>query len=96
MTSQVEAIIHDFENENDLVLDDNVTSPTTDKTFDVDESSPELDAHKSTEFHSTTAKLLYLMKRARPDLETGVSFLMRRVSKSNRHVYLDRCGMQPA
>ena len=30
-----------------------------------------------------TAKLLYLMKRARPDLERTVAFLMQRVSKSN-------------
>ena len=30
-------------------------------------------------FHSTTAKLLYVMKRARP----AVSFLMRRVLKSD-------------
>ena len=29
------------------------------------------------------AKLLYVMKRARPDIETSVSFLMRRVSKSD-------------
>ena len=30
-----------------------------------------------------TAKILYVTKRARPDLETTVSFLMRRVSNSN-------------
>ena len=40
---------------------------------------------KSEIFHSTTAKLLYVMKRARPDIETAISFLMRRVSKSNIH-----------
>ena len=83
MTEQIELIINEFEMENDIGLTDNVTSPATDKTFVVDESLPELDAHKSSEFHSTTAKLLYLMKRARPDLETGVLFLMGRVSKSN-------------
>eukprot|EP00957_Ditylum_brightwellii_P088535 6742987-Ditylum_brightwellii.AAC.1 len=71
MPEQIELIINEFETENDIGLTDNVISPATDKTFVVDESLPELDAHKSSEFHSTTAKLLYLMKRARPDLETG-------------------------
>ena len=42
-----------------------------------------LDDAKSEIFHSVTAKLLYLMKRVRPDIEPAVSFLMRRVSKSN-------------
>ena len=34
-------------------------------------------------FHSITAKLLYIMKRARPDIETTVAYLCTRVSKSN-------------
>jgi len=35
------------------------------------------------DFHSITAALLYLMKRVRPNIETSISFLMRRVSKSD-------------
>ena len=34
-------------------------------------------------FHSVIAKLLYLVKRARPDLETLVSYLTMRVTKSD-------------
>ena len=83
MTKQVDDILHDFEQQNDIELDASVTSPTTNVIFAVDRDIGELDDFKSRQFHSTTAKLLSLMKRVRPDLETSVSQLMRRVSKSN-------------
>ena len=43
----------------------------------------QLNEEKSEIFHSLTAKLLYIMKRARPDIETAISFLSRQVSKSD-------------
>jgi len=46
----------------------------------ISDDAEELDKNKSEGFHSTTAKLLYIMQRARPDIETSVSFLMKRVS----------------
>jgi hypothetical protein len=54
-------------------------SPGTKMTFEVnDKAVPLLEAERK-EFHSTTAKLLYLAKRARPDILTVVSFLCTRV-----------------
>jgi hypothetical protein len=54
-------------------------SPTTNETYNVDEGSKKLcDAEKKW-FYSTTAKLLYLAKRARPDILTAVIFLCMRV-----------------
>jgi hypothetical protein len=54
-------------------------SPTTKETYNVGEGSQKLcDAEKKW-FHSTTAKLLYLAKRARPDILTAVIFLCTRV-----------------
>jgi hypothetical protein len=54
-------------------------SPTTKETYNVDEGLQKLcDAEKKW-FHSTTAKLLYLAKRARPDILTAVIFLCTRV-----------------
>ena len=55
--------------------------------------SKELDEARSEIFHSVTAKLLFVMKRARPDIETAVSYLMTRVSKSNEKDWekLRRC-----
>lgn len=51
--------------------------------FNINENEEQLDSQKSAVFHSVTQKLLYLMKRLRPDIETAVSFLMRRLSKSD-------------
>ena len=42
-----------------------------------------LSEDKSDTFHSIIAKLLWIMKRARPDLETAISYSCTRVSKSN-------------
>ena len=52
------------------------------KLWEVNENSPRLDEKKSEIFHSVTAKLLYITKRARPDIETGVAFMTTRVSRS--------------
>ena len=60
-----------------------VTSPAQNHLFFVDKNAEQLDEKKSEIFHSVTAKLLYLVKRARPDLETLISFLTMRVSKSD-------------
>ena len=59
-----------------------VRSPAQHGLMVVDENSERLDEHRSDVFHSVTQKLLYIMKRARPDLETLLSFLTMRVSKS--------------
>lgn len=49
--------------------------------FDVNDKSPKLDEARSENFHHVVAKLLYLTKRARPDIETAVAFLCTRVTK---------------
>jgi len=82
MEAQIEKAIHDFEESGDRV-DDTVAGPWDGKLNWVKEDAEQLDADRSDIFHSVTAKLLYLQKRARPDIETGISFLMRRVSKSD-------------
>ena len=37
----------------------------------------------SEKFHSITAKLLYIMKRTQPDIETAVTYLCTKVSQSS-------------
>ncbi len=54
-------------------------SPGTKASFTVDEKAALLDERTRKQFHSLTAKLLYLAKRARPDILTVVSFLCTRV-----------------
>jgi len=49
--------------------------PGNKETFMVKEAAEKLDLKKRTLFHSTVAKLLYLSKRARPDIIAVVGFL---------------------
>jgi hypothetical protein len=74
-------------------VDKTVVTPALKNLFDVNESAAQLDDDRSDKFHSVVAKLLFIMKRARPDLETAVSFLMTRVSKSDEDDWrkLKRC-----
>ena len=79
MKEDLEKVIKDFSEE----IHANVSSPANKQLFKVNESAEKLNKEKSDEFHSTTAKLLYYMKRARPDIETAIAFLCTRVSKSD-------------
>ena len=63
-------------------IDIQVSSPANGKLFSVDENAERLVGRKSEVFHSVVAKVLFIMKRARPDMELTNSFLCTRVSKS--------------
>ena len=82
MKESIKKVIEFFE-EYDNNIDPDTITPAAYYSFQVNDDAEELDKEKSEVFHSTTAKLLYIMQRARPDIETAVSFLMKRVSKSN-------------
>ena len=84
MKDQIRKLIEKFEHDSGESVQNSVSTPSAHNLFKVDIMSIELDRKYSEIFHSTTASLLYIMKRARPDIETGVSFLMRRVSKSTK------------
>ena len=58
------------------------TTPANNNLFNVQKDTIELNQEKSDLFHSIVAKLLYICKRARPDVETTVAYLCTRVSKS--------------
>jgi hypothetical protein len=58
-------------------------SPAANNLFTVDEKSERLDDAKAETFHRLTAKLLYLGKRARPDIQPTVSYLTTRVTQPN-------------
>ena len=55
------------------------TTPAADHLFEVDEKQESLSEEQSVFFHHNTAKLLFLSKRARPDIQTAVAFLTTRV-----------------
>jgi hypothetical protein len=57
-------------------------SPATKNMFIVDRNSQLLGEEDRKQFHTKTAKLLYLAKRARPDILTAVSFLCTRAQSA--------------
>ena len=54
-------------------------TPAAQHLFQTNNNSSLLEADEKEFFHTTTAKLLFLSKRARPDLQTAISFLCTRV-----------------
>ncbi|KAG7356172.1 enoyl-CoA hydratase [Nitzschia inconspicua] len=55
------------------------TTPAANHLFDIDDNAEKLDSQQAITFHHLVAKLLYLCKRARPDLQLAVAFLTTRV-----------------
>ena len=78
MTEQIVGIIRDFSEE----IKGKVTSPATDDLYVQHPHDKELQGARSDEFHLVTQKLLFICKRARPDIETTVAYLCTRVTKS--------------
>jgi hypothetical protein len=62
-------------------------TPAADHLFSVNETPEYLDEATSELFHHLTAKLLFLCKRARPDIQTAVAFLMTRVKRPDKDDY---------
>lgn len=73
MQRAVEDIIQDCE------IRGKAKTPAATHLFKVNEESPLLELEEKDRFHSIVAKLLYLGKRARPDILTAISFLATRV-----------------
>jgi hypothetical protein len=62
-------------------------TPASDHLFTVSEEPEYLDDTTSELFHHLTAKLLFLAKRARPDIQTVVAFLTTRVKRPDKDDY---------
>ena len=60
-------------------------TPAASHLVDVDDIAEKLSKESSDIFHHSVAKLLFLCKRARPDVQTAVAFLCTKV-KSNRRL----------
>jgi hypothetical protein len=78
MDDYVEAMLSDLPRD----MDGTATSPASNHLFMVNTTNPTLLSSEESElFHHNVAKLLFLCKRARPDLQTAVAFLTTRVKK---------------
>jgi hypothetical protein len=61
------------------------TTPAKKTLFDVDDSQKELPVPKKEVFHRIVAKLLYVSKRGRPDIQLPIAYLCTRISVSTEH-----------
>ena len=64
------------------ILEGRANSPAKNGLFVVSEDAKELEEKEAEYFHHIVAKLLYVSKRARLDIDLAISFLCTRVSKS--------------
>jgi hypothetical protein len=69
------------------------TSPAVAYLFSIKEGVPDLDEPTAEFFLVTVAKLLFLCKRGRPDIQTAIAFLCTRVQQPTVHDY-DKSGHQ--
>src|SRR5437870_2998801 len=76
MTAMIDQVIEE------LQVNEKVRTPASNDLFHVDEKSPALEKDRKEKFHSLVAKLLYMAKRARPDILAAVSFLTTRCQVS--------------
>jgi hypothetical protein len=76
MQNYVDGILEEAPDE----MEGRAVTPATTNLFTVREDVEKLDDQRAETYHHLTAKLLYLCKRARPDLQTAVSFLTTRVT----------------
>jgi Reverse transcriptase (RNA-dependent DNA polymerase) len=68
-------------------MDGEAITPAANHLFAVDDKATPLNADMAQFFHHNTAKLLFLSKRARPDIQTAVAFLTTRVTKPDEDDY---------
>ena len=62
-------------------LDGLAATPAANHLFEVNDEAAKLSETESLLYHHNTAKLLYLSKRARPDIQTSVAFMCTRVTQ---------------
>ena len=83
MLDSVAKMIEDLPEE----FDREAATPTGVDLFKVDENSPKVDEKRAQLYHTYTAKTLFICKRARPHLQTTVSFLCKRVKDCREDDY---------
>ena len=83
MKDQLQEAVDLFEQADGSQVNETVTSPARPHLRDINLENMRLCNAKQEAYHSIVAKLLWIMKRSRPDLETAIGFLCTRVAKSD-------------
>jgi hypothetical protein len=80
MCDYIKNTVEDFPEELEV---QGATYPWNENLFKVDKHSKNLDTEKAETLHTFVAKILFVTKRARPDVQPAVSFLSTRVRSPN-------------
>jgi hypothetical protein len=84
MLDSVAKMLQDLPEEFDGVA----STPAANDLFKINEDSPKVGEKKAQFYHTYVAKTLFICKRARPDLQTTVSFLCKRVKDCREADYM--------
>ena len=79
MTEYVKSMVDEFPEK----LSGNTNCPWNENLFKVDDTSKKLGHEKAKEFHTFVMKGMFLCKRGRQDIQTGIAFLSTRVTEPN-------------
>ena len=79
MIQYIESVLKEFKFSEEVKSHKKVNTPAAAHLFQVNPEATPLSKEKKEEFHTTVAKLLFLTKRTRPDLQPAVPFLCTRV-----------------
>ena len=66
-------------------MDGESATPEANHLFRINKDAEVLEASEAEVFHHYVAKLLFLCKHARPDIETGIAFLSNRVKAPDQN-----------
>eukprot|EP00957_Ditylum_brightwellii_P171293 13039681-Ditylum_brightwellii.AAC.1 len=81
MIDYIKETIEDFPE----AIEGTVATPAADHLFKVNKNAMPLDEEMARAFHTSTAKPLFLCKRARQDIQTPVAFLTTRVKNPDEY-----------
>ena len=80
MTDYVEKMVEEFEYE----LPKSAKTPAAEHLFKVNDKCEKLNDKLASDFHTFTAKGLFVCKRGRPDVQTAIAFLTTRVKEPDQ------------
>ena len=80
MTDYVEKMVEEFEYE----LPQSAKTPAAEHLFKINNNCEKLNEKMSTDFHTFTAKGLFVCKHGRPDTQTAIAFLTTRVKEPDQ------------
>ena len=88
VTIGMENYIADALEEFPETLGKTVSTPASAYLFEVNDEAEKLEEERARMFHRIVAMLLFVSKRARPDIQVAIAFLSTRTTKSDKEIVM--------